>query len=210
MPGAGPYGAWVDLGQLERRASGPRHYLRTEVWLAEGAPEHLVDRLRAAGLAVEGERRASQSEEVLGRQAPSLGMLLFLVGPGWRRSWPPAALLDLYLLGRRRAFELAAMRAIGVRRLTLAAGVLIEQAMVLGAGGGVRVAGGLLAVRLVLPAVPLYSDRPVFPPVLLTPDPRPLGLLLAALVAAVGAGIGLATALLLRSAVPDRLREAQA
>jgi ABC-type antimicrobial peptide transport system permease subunit len=119
-------------------------------------------------------------------------------------------LLDLYLLGRRRAFELAAMRAIGVRRLTLAASVLIEQAMVLGAGVVFGVAGGLLAVRLVLPAVPLYSDRPVFPPVLLAPDPRPLGLLLAALAAAVGAGIGLATALLVRSAVPDRLREAQA
>jgi hypothetical protein len=50
----------------------------------------------------------------------------------------------------------------------------------------------------------------VFPPVLLALDPRPLGLLLAALVVAVGAGIGLATALLVRSAVPDRLREAQA
>ena len=159
---------------------------------------------------MEGERRASQSEEVLGRQAPSLGMLLFLVGAGVAAILATGgALLDLYLLGRRRAFELAAMRAIGVRRLTLAAGVLIEQAMVLGAGVAFGAAGGLLAVRLVLPAVPLYSDRPVFP-VLLTPDPRPLGLLLAALVAAVGAGIGLATALLLRSAVPDRLREAQA
>jgi hypothetical protein len=72
------------------------------------------------------------------------------------------------------------------------------------------VAAGLLAARLVLPAVPLYSDRPVFPPMLLAPDPRPLGLLVAVLVAVVGAGIGLATALLVRSAVPDRLREAQA
>jgi putative ABC transport system permease protein len=211
VPGAGPYGAWVDLGQLERRATGPRHYLRTEVWLAEGAPEDLVDRLRAAGLAVEGERRASQREELLGRQAPSLGMLLFLVGAGVAALLAAGGtMLDLYLLGRRRAFELAAMRAIGVRRLTLAAGVLIEQALVLGAGVVFGVAGGLLAVRLVLPAVPLYSDRPVFPPVLLAPDPRPLGLLLAALVAAVGAGICLATALLVRSAVPDRLREAQA
>ena len=211
VPGAGPYGAWVDLGQLERRASGPRHYLRTQVWLAEGAPESLVDRLRGAGLAVEGERQASQGEELLGRQAPSLGMLLFVVGAGVAALLAAGGtLLDLYLLGRRRAFELAAMRAIGVRRLTLAAGVLIEQAMVLGAGVVFGVAGGLLAVRLVLPAVPLYSDRPVFPPVLLAPDPRPLGLLLAALVAAVGAGIGLATALLMRSAVPDRLREAQA
>lgn len=211
VPGAGPYGAWVDLGQLERRASGPRHYLRTEVWLAEGATEHLVDGLRAAGLAVEGERRASQREEALGRQAPSLGMLLFLVGAGVAALLAAGGtLLDLYLLGRRRAFELAAMRAIGVRRLTLVAGVLIEQAVVLGAGVVFGVAGGLLAVRLVLPAVPLYSDHPVFPPVLLAPDPRPLGLLLAALVVAVGAGIGLATALLVRSAVPDRLREAQA
>jgi putative ABC transport system permease protein len=211
VPGAGPYGAWVDLGRLERLAAGPRHYLRTEVWLAEGAPEDLVDRLRAAGLAVEGERRASQREEVFGRQAPSLGMLLFLVGAAVAALLAAGGtLLDLYLLGRRRAFELAAMRAIGVRRLALAAGVLIEQAMVLGAGVVFGVAGGLLAVRLVLPAVPLYSDRPVFPPVLLAPDPRPLGLLLAALVAGVGAGIGLATALLVRSAVPDRLREAQA
>jgi hypothetical protein len=211
VPGAGPYGAWVDLGQLERRVIGPRLYLRTEVWLAEGVPEGLVDRLAAAGLAVEGERRASQREEEFGRQAPSLGMLLFLVGAGVAAVLAAGGtLLDLYLLGRRRAFELAAMRAIGVRRLTLAAGVLIEQAMVLGAGVVFGVAGGLLAVRLVLPAVPLYSDRPVFPPVLLAPDPRPLGLLLVALVAAVGTGIGLATALLLRSAVPDRLREAQA
>jgi hypothetical protein len=211
VPGTGPYGAWVDLDRLERRATGPRLYPRSEVWLAEGAPEHLVDRLRAAGLAVEGERRASQREEVLARQAPSLGMLLFLVGAGVAALLAAGGtLLDLYLLGRRRAFELAAMRAIGVRRLTLAAGVLIEQAMVLGAGVVFGVAGGLLAVRLVVPAVPLYSDRPVFPPVLLAPDPRPLGLLLAALVAAVGAGIGLATALLVRSAVPDRLREAQA
>jgi putative ABC transport system permease protein len=211
VPGAGPYGAWVDLGQLERRASGPRLYLRTEVWLAEGAPDGLVDRLRAAGLTVEGERRASEREEVFGRQPPSLGMLLFLVGAGVAALLAVGGtLLDLYLLGRRRAFELAAMRATGVRRRTLAAGVLIEQAMVLGAGLAFGVAAGLLAARLVLPAVPLYSDRPVFPPVLLAPDPRPLGLLLAVLVAAVGAGVGLATALLVRSAVPDRLREAQA
>jgi putative ABC transport system permease protein len=211
VPGTGPYGAWVDLGQLERRATGLRLYLRTEVWLAEGAPEGLVDRLRAAGLAVEGERRASQREELFRRQPPSLGMLLFLVGAGVAALLSVGGtLLDLYLLGRRRAFELAAMRAIGVRRRTLAAGVLIEQAMVLGAGMVFGVTAGLLAARLVLPAVPLYSDRPVFPPMLLAPDPRPLGLLVAVLVAAVGAGIGLATALLVRSAVPDRLREAQA
>lgn len=211
VPGTGPYGAWVDLDQLERRATGRRLHLRTEVWLAEGAPDGLADRLRAAGLAVEGERLASQREELFGRQPPSLGMLLFLVGAGVAALLAASGtLLDLYLLGRRRAFELAAMRAIGVRRRTLAAGVLLEQAMVLGAGIVFGVAAGLLAARLVVPAVPLYNDRPVFPPVLLEPDPRPLGLLVAVMAAAVGAGIGLATALLMRLAVPGRLRESQA
>jgi putative ABC transport system permease protein len=211
VPGTGPYGAWVDLDRLERHATGRRLYPRSEVWLAEGAPDGLVDRLRAAGLAVEGERRASQREELFGRQPPSLGMLLFLTGAGVAALLAAGGtLLDLYLLGRRRAFELAAMGAIGVRRRTLAAGVLVEQAMVLGAGMVFGVVAGLLAARLVLPAVPLYNDRPVFPPVLLEPDPRPLGLLVAVMAVAVGAGIGLATALLMRSAVPDRLREGQA
>jgi putative ABC transport system permease protein len=211
VPGTGPYGAWVDLDRLERHATGRRLYPRSEVWLAEGAPDGLVDRLRAAGLAVEGERRASQREELFGRQPPSLGMLLFLAGAGVAALLAAGGtLLDLYLLGRRRGFELAAMGAIGVRRRTLAAGVLVEQAMVLGAGMVFGVVAGLLAARLVLPAVPLYNDRPVFPPVLLEPDPRPLGLLVAVMAVAVGAGIGLATALLMRSAVPDRLREGQA
>lgn len=68
----------------------------------------------------------------------------------------------------------------------------------------------VLGAKLALPAVPEFADTPAFPP-LLVPIPPALVLAVAAVVAALlAAALGVSGAILLRAAVPARLREAQA
>lgn len=209
LPRYGPRAALVDLEALQARARGPLSGVRAEVWLAQGAGG-VVRRLAAAGIRVDDTELAATRGDRFGRQSPSLALLLFRAGAGVAALLAlGGTVLELYLLGRRRAFEIAAMTAVGLGRRQLVVGVLVEQALVLGSGVAAGIGSGLLAVRLTLPVVPEFTDRPVFPRIVLAPDLASVSAGIAVVAAVLAAGVVCSALLLVRSATPDRLRESQ-
>ncbi|HEY6710469.1 MAG TPA: ABC transporter permease [Actinomycetota bacterium] len=181
----------------------------TEVWTAGGTGGRAVaERLGAAGVRVETRATAADIEAGLARQAPSLALLLLLVGAAAGAALATGGvMLHLYLTGRRRAFELAVLEVFGARRRDLWGPVAVEQGALVGFGvlcGGVI---GLLVALVALPAIPQFADRPSLPPPIYTPDWATLGLALGLAVLLVGLGLAAVVAALVRQARPALLRE---
>ena len=201
-------GAIADLDYLRIRLPNFAREASWSVWLGSSAPSDAVARLRKAGLLVQNTTTTSQRVAVLGRQGPALGLLLLLVCA------VAAAVLavggtavSLLADARRRLFELAALRVIGVRRRTLRDSAMAEQALLLGAALVLGLPSGFAAAALVLPVVPEFSDPT---PTVLRFQPPVLVALGCALAFAILLGITAVVAgrVLVRAAVPSRLREA--
>ena len=211
---ASPLPAVLDTG-----AVGNLTYLRTRlpnfdresswsVWLGPHAPADAIARLEHAGLLVQHQNSAATRVAQLGRQGPALGLLLLLVcaiaAAVLAVGGTAVALLSD---AKRRSFELAALRVVGVRQRTLRRSAVAEQALLLGTAVVLGVPSGFAAAALVLPVVPEFSDPT---PVVLRYSPP----ILLALACALAFGVLLwLTALvagraLARAAVPARLREA--
>lgn len=211
LPRAGGTGTMLDLEYADR-ALGTAAYLATrQVWLTADAPADFAARLHSAGVDVLGRTTAAERRAVLARQAPALALLLFLCAATLAALLAAGAtIVSIYLAGRRRSFELAAMRAVGVRRSQLLRACIGEQLLLLLSGVGLGTLAGLLGAALALRSMPIYSDDVAVPPVHYLPSPVPVGAVLigaATLIALAGA---LAAVLLVRSARPARLREVQA
>lgn len=211
LPRATDTGTMVDLEYADRLLGTGYYQADRQVWLSEHAPKDLVRRLEAAGVHVTDRHTAAHRRAVLGRQGPALALLLFLCVAGLAALLAAGAtVVSVYLAGRRRAFELAAMSAIGVPRGQLLRACLGEQLLLLCTGIGIGIAAGAAGAALALPSMPIYSDGVTVPPLHFLPAPAPVGGFLfsaAALIASTGA---VAAVLLVRSARPARLREAQA
>jgi hypothetical protein len=201
-------GAVVHLDYIRSRVFGFDREAAWSVWLGPEAPADAVQRLEKAGLIVQNRHTEAARRAVLSRQGPALGLLLLLVCAN------AAAVLAiggtavaLLADGRRRSFELAALRVIGVRLATLRRSAVAEQLLLLGAAVVLGLPSGYVAARLVLPSVPEFSDStPVvlrYTPSVLVALATAAALALLLLVTAVVAGRALA-----RAAVPSRLREA--
>lgn len=181
----------------------------TEVWTVGGTGGQAVaERLGAAGVRVETRAAAADIEAGLAQQAPSLALLLLLVGAAAGAALATGGvMLHLYLTGRRRAFELAVLEVFGARRRDLWGPVAVEQGALVGYGvlcGGVI---GLVVALVALPAIPQFADRPTLPPPIYTPDWATLGLALGLAVLLVGLGLAAVVAALVRQARPALLRE---
>lgn len=201
-------GALVDLGYLQPQLANFVAEATWQVWLSDAAPPDALARLRAAGLAIDDVTTAAQRARDLGKEGPPLALLLFLAcaAAGALLS-AGATLVAVAVSGRRRSVELAALRAIRVPVAALSRACIGEQLLLLGCGLLLGVPAGLVAARLAMPAVPLFADA----------TPLPLhydtSLRRAAVFLLLFAGVLLAAAvvagwLLVRAAVPERLREA--
>jgi hypothetical protein len=180
-----------------------------EVWTVGGASGQAVaERLGAGGVRVETRTAAADLEADLAQQAPSLALLLLLVGAAAGAALATGGvMLHLYLTGRRRAFELAVLEVFGARRRDLWGPVAVEQGSLVGYGvlcGGLI---GLLVALVALPAIPQFADGPSVPPPIYTPDWGTLGLALALAVLLVGLGLAAVVAALVHQARPALLRE---
>ena len=216
--GDGPAAAGgARLRRPRRRAVRPRPAarLRRRGDLAGLArPERARRRGAAAGdarpaRAERPDRRASARDE-LGRQGPALALLLLVAcAIAGAVLAAGATALAVAVTGRRRSFELAALR--GGRRAAQAAAAVVRPRAADPARHRLRRSAcrpGIVAARLALPAIPEYSDA----------DPGAAGLRTARR----GGGRAspswcalcswsprvLAGRALMRSAVPTRLREA--
>ena len=208
LPAVLDHGAVADLNYLRTRLPNFDHESSWSVWLGPHAPADAVARLKRAGLIVQNERSAAARVDELSRQGPALGLLLLLVCA------IAAAVLAvggtavaLLADARRRSFELAALRVVGVPHKTLSRSAVVEQCLLLGAGVLLGLPSGYVAAALVLPVVPEFSDAT---PVVLRYGPP---VLIALACAAAFAVLLTITAMvagraLARAAVPARLREA--
>jgi putative ABC transport system permease protein len=180
-----------------------------EVWTVGGARGAAVaERLGAAGIRVEARTVAADQAAALAQQAPSLALLLLLVGAAAGAALATGGvMLHLYLTGRRRAFELAVLEVFGARRRDLWGPVVVEQGSLVGYGVLCGGAIGLVVALVALPAIPQFVDRPSVPPPLYTPDWGTLGLALGLAVLLVALGLAAVVAALVRQARPALLRE---
>jgi putative ABC transport system permease protein len=210
IPRLGATAVLVDL-DLALKLDPVSSFGDREIWLSRDDPA-AERQLRAAlakdGIGVTSRETRGQLERVYAGDGAVLALRLLLVCGASAVLVAVGALLVAAYVGRRqRAYEVAALRVVGVRRHTVRALLLRENvgsvvvALLCGA------AASLVATWVVLPALPQFDDPPEFVAVRYAPDAAAgwsavlgLGLLLVL--------VGLAVAALqLRTGRPDRLRE---
>ncbi|MGD9956025.1 MAG: FtsX-like permease family protein [Candidatus Nanopelagicales bacterium] len=210
LPYVGSRGSITGLRALTRSAQQLADDAHWAVWLGPAAPPDALERLTAAGITVDKVRTQAERREQLDREGPALALRLLLVCAIVGSLLAAGALaISVAVTGRRRSYELAALRAVGVPRRSLLRGCVLEQALLLGTGLVVGVPVGLVVARLALPLLPQTSSSTLLP---LTVDIQGAAVLAFTVVTA---ALLLLTAVvggiaLLRQAVPDRLREVAA
>ena len=114
LPRVGRDGYLVDLAFAADAAPGVMGDVDPQVWLGENAPPGALDALRAAGASVVAPRPSSARRGELGRDASSLALLLSLVAAALAALLAVGTVLaTAYVGGRRRSYELAALRSLG-------------------------------------------------------------------------------------------------
>lgn len=207
LPQAQKNGFLVDRS-LAIRSAVQLAQAQQEVWLAKGADPAILQRLQAKGVVLGQTETTAGTEASLSRQGPPLALSLFRIGA------VAAAILalggtalTLAVAARRRGFELAALLAQGLTRRTLLRSIAAEQGALLGYGTLLGVGAGLLGAVLALPSVPEFVTAPIAPQLLYQPPYLLVVLIVVALGILVMAGTLVASAALVRSVDPDRLRE---
>jgi hypothetical protein len=190
---------------LERVFSIPEAGLTlNEVW-AMGSDDPRPP-LRDAGFITGTTSRAAPIEAILAQLPQSLAVgMNYTAAVGGLGLVIIGVSAGLYFAQRRRDYEFAALRAMGVERTQIRRTLILEQAVLVGfaivAGFGL----GFLMLRLVMPYVGT-SLGVSYPPPVLVVDRTSLLIALAAIVTATGLGLALATRALMRSSVTGVLR----
>lgn len=182
LPQVGGDGFLVNLGAAVRAETGPPAQTVDQVWLSAGAPATVVSRLRQQGVTFGSSLTPGPALGILNRSGPALAYTFFLFAMG------AAALLALggsvfaaAATARRRAFEVAVLRAIGVSDRELAWSLLAENLILLGPGVVLGAITGVGGVLLALPSVPEFTSSAGAPPVELALAPLPIVILVASL-----------------------------
>jgi predicted lysophospholipase L1 biosynthesis ABC-type transport system permease subunit len=210
LPAVLDSGVMVNLNSLESQLPGFPYEAAWEVWLGRNAPPDALARLRAAGLDPGTVHSEATRVQQLSRQAPALALLLLLgcaVAGAVLAAGGTA--ISISAGGRRRSYELAALRAVGADRAALVRAGVLEQLLLLGSAVVLGVPAGLLAARLAMPVIPEFADPT---PITLHYSPQwvPTVAFAAAFVVVLVITAFVAGRALLRAAVSARLREAEA
>ncbi|MBV9171225.1 MAG: FtsX-like permease family protein [Chloroflexi bacterium] len=202
-------GLLVDLSFLRAQLPDFDSEAVWSVWLGPNAPADAVARLTAAGLAVESQTSTASRIDLLSRQGPALSLVLLL---GCAIAGAVLAVGSVVIAvsasGRRRSFEIAALRAVGVPRRPLLRASVLEELLLLGAAVVLGVPAGIVAAHLAMPAIPQFSDAT---PITLSYTPSAavvsvfvLSFMILLLVTSVVAALAV-----IRVAVPAKLRSAE-
>jgi hypothetical protein len=202
-------GLLVDLSAIRAQLPGFDTEANWTIWLGPKAPADALARLRAAGLVMDPPHTEASRQAELARQGPALALRLLvicaIVGAILAVGGTAIAIAST---GRRRSFELASLRALGIGRRVLLRAAITEQLLLLGAAMLLGVPAGYFAARLAMPSIPEFADNT---PVHLHYQPALTGVLIFAAAFCVLLAITAVTAgqLLMRAAAPSRLREAE-
>lgn len=209
VPGADGPAAVVDLELADRLAYGILTD-RTEfqIWVAPGQAERIRRALQEQQIPIQATTTVAALVERHRSEGPGLALVLLLVTALAAAALALGrAVLGLHAAARRRAYELAALRAAGAGDRSLRTALFLELVVVLGFGALVGSAAGLLAAVLALPKIPEFGRPVTTPPLLYDVPPAPVLLAAAAaLLASLVAGALTAEALR-RTAGAARLRE---
>jgi hypothetical protein len=210
VPRLGPRAVIVDL-ELALRLRDSAPVGERQVWLGRADPaaeRALVADLRRAEITVQGRETSSALERAYAGDGAVLALRLLLVCGAAAVLVSVGALLVAAYVGRRqRAYEVAALRAVGLRRRTVRSLLVRENLGTVLVALGCGALAAAVATWAVLPSLPQFDTPSETVAVRYSPDAvsawAAIGGLAALLVA-----VGLAVAALqLRTGRSDRLRE---
>jgi ABC-type antimicrobial peptide transport system permease subunit len=207
LPQLGAEGFLMDLTTATRAEISPPSETVNQVWLGPHTPPRVEGSLKSQGIKVDSVKTPATQINRMNHGGLALAYLFFLFAAGAAAVLAiGAAVFSVFMTSRRRAFELAVLRAIGVPNRTLLRSLLGEQLLVLGPGVILGILAGLLGALMALPSVPEFSSTTGGPPVALVFSPLPIIGMIVVLLILLAAAAGLASAATLRLAGWDRLR----
>jgi ABC-type antimicrobial peptide transport system permease subunit len=180
------------------------------VFVSADGPSDMAARLAKQGVQVTGTIRASTFQKALDRTGPALADGLFLVAAVAATLLAiGATVLAGVITARRRAYELAALEAAGVRARVLRRSAAVEQGILLAAGLAVGLVAGIVGSMLALPSTPFFVDQTIGPPVRHALPWGLLAVLVVCVVVVFAATCEIVARVVSGQATPGRLREAQ-
>jgi ABC-type antimicrobial peptide transport system permease subunit len=207
LPQLGAEGFLMNLTTATRAEISPPSETVSQVWLAPHAPARVEGSLKSQGITVDSVKTPATQINRMNHGGLALAYLFFLFAAGAAAVLAiGAAVFSVFMTSRRRAFELAVLRAIGVPNRTLLRSLLGEQLLVLGPGVILGILAGLLGALMALPSVPEFASTSGGPPVALVFSPLPIIGMIVVLLILLAVAAGLASAATLRLAGWDRLR----
>ncbi|MFN8168927.1 MAG: FtsX-like permease family protein [Candidatus Nanopelagicales bacterium] len=202
-------GTLADLSYAVALTGSAPAPLDTQVWLSPDAPADAAAQVRAAGLEVLSTETIAEREAQLGRDGNALALRLFLLAALVALVLGAGTLLaNAYVVIRRRAYELAALRALGASRRSLVRAARREQLLLAVAGLVLGAAAGLLAAYYALPPLLAVSGADG-PPPWYGPAWVPVVGLLAVVLALLAVVADVGARRTVHRALPDLLRQVQ-
>jgi putative ABC transport system permease protein len=204
-------GVMVDFGAALAAMNHPSaSTTQYQVWLSPDAPSDMAARLARQHVYVQRTIHSATYRSALDDSGPAFADSLFLL------SALAAIVLAIgatavgrVLSLRRRAYELAALEAVGVSPRTLRRATAAEQGSVFGIGLMVGLAAGLVGSQLALPSTPIFVHASTGPPLVLGPPWALLAALTAGMIV-LFVVVSVAIARVVdRAATPSQLRGAQ-
>ncbi|MGH7666762.1 MAG: ABC transporter permease [Candidatus Dormibacteria bacterium] len=175
LPSLGDSGDLMSLSTAMEAERGVPLFTKSYVWLAPGAPSHVLRRLVAEGLTVESVSTPAATISGYNAGGLGLGYQFFVFAAAAAAALAVATtVLSFFLSARRRAFELAVLRALGVPNRTLRRSLITEQALVLIPGLLLGIAAAVVAGVVALPSVPEFGSNSGQPPLDLSLPALPL------------------------------------
>jgi hypothetical protein len=195
LPNLGSLGSLISLPIAMRADRGTPVDTTYSVWLAPGAPKRVMRSLISQGVHVVSVETPAATLKKFNDGGLGLAYRFFVFAAGAAAALAVATtILTFFLNARRRAFELAVLRALGIPTKILQRSLIVEQGLVLVPGLILGIVAALIAALLALAAVPEFGSNSGQPPLQLALPFLPLlalagGLLVVLSLAAVVAAL---------------------
>ncbi|MGH3443867.1 MAG: FtsX-like permease family protein, partial [Nocardioidaceae bacterium] len=139
-----------------------------ELWTAPNTPPALLDKVRAQGITLTPRGQVDTALAALRGDAFSLGLrLLLIIGLATLLLAVFGVFASAVLQSRWRAYEVAALRVVGVSQRSLVRGSVLEYVVMLGLAVLLGLVSAYVSLRLVLPSIrlglaPAFSPKPIY------------------------------------------------
>jgi putative ABC transport system permease protein len=202
-------GTMVDLPYVIAAMGTQPNPLDYQIWLSSTATPAVRDALVKQGLDVISVESISETEAKLDRGGGALALRLFLLAALVALVLGAGTLLaNAYVVIRRRAYELAALRAIGAPRSVLIKSARREQVTLALTGLALGAASGLVAAGFALPSL-LDAAGGDGPPLWYGPAWAPVAVLVVSVLVLLVVVADVGARRTVRRALPELLRQVQ-